>query len=111
MPEISSPDCLEIWPAWSPDCKVHYFCSAPKKENFEDTSVAGLAYDKIKYDLIRIAYYPVSRVWGKLETIISSSEIGLSITKPRVSPVGRFVLFTTAQHSRFPICLPIADIY
>jgi WD40-like Beta Propeller Repeat len=102
MPEISSPDCLEIWPAWSPDCKVLYFCSAPKKENFEDTSVAGLEYDKIKYDLIRIASYPVSRVWGKLETIISSSEIGLNITEPRVSPVGRFVLFTIGSIQSIP---------
>jgi hypothetical protein len=64
-PEISSPDCLEIRPAWLHDCKVLFFCSAPKKENFEDTSVAGLAHDKIKYDLMRIAYYAVSRVWGE----------------------------------------------
>lgn len=110
-PEISSPDRLEIWPAWSPDGKTLYFCSAPKIENFEDTSVAGIAYDKIKYDLMRIAYDPVSRAWGKLETVISSTDIGLSITEPRVSPDGRFVLFTAAKYSQFPIYLPSADLY
>ncbi len=46
-----------------------------------------------------IVYDPVSRVWRKLETIISSSEIGLNITEPRVSPVGRFVLFTTGLNT------------
>ena len=110
--EISSPDRMENWPAWSPDGKFLYFCSAPKIETFEDLIKPGdLAYDKIKYDLMRIAYDPVSRTWGKLETVISSTEIGLSITEPRVSPDGRFVLFTAAQYSQFPIYLPSADIY
>ena len=111
-PEISSSERMEIWPAWSPDGKFLYFCSAPKMETFENlTKPGGLAYDKIKYDLMRIAYDPVSHVWGKLETVISSTEIGLSITEPRVSPDGRFVLFTAAQYSQFPIYLPSADLY
>jgi dipeptidyl aminopeptidase/acylaminoacyl peptidase len=111
-PEISSSERMEIWPAWSPDGKFLYFCSAPKIETFENLIKPGdLAYNKIKYDLMRIAYDPVSRTWGKLETVISSTEIGLSITEPRVSPDGRFVLFTAAQYSQFPIYLPSADIY
>jgi dipeptidyl aminopeptidase/acylaminoacyl peptidase len=60
---------------------------------------------------MRIAYDPVRRVWGKLEIVISSAEIGLSITEPRVSPDGRFVLFTAAAYSQFPIYLPSADVY
>jgi hypothetical protein len=114
VPQISSPDRMEIWPAWSPDGKVLYFCSAPKLETFYVPSKTGddsLAYDKIKYDLMRIAYDPVNRIWGKLETVISSDELGLSITEPRVSPDGRFVLFTAAQYSQFPIYLPSADLY
>jgi hypothetical protein len=111
-PEISNPDRLEIWPAWSPDGKFLYFCSAPKIETFENLIKPGeLAYDKIKYNLMRIAYDSVNRVWGKLETVLSSTELGLSITEPRVSPDGRFVLFTAAQYSQFPIYLPSADLY
>jgi len=111
-PEISSPDRMEIWPDWSPDGKFLYFCSAPKKETFENLNKDGnLAYDKIKYDLMRIAYDPVNRIWGKLETVISSTELGLSITEPRVSPDGRFILFTAALYSQFPIYLPSADLY
>jgi hypothetical protein len=111
-PEISSPDRMEIWPTWSPDGKFLYFCSAPKIETFENLNEDdNLAYEKIKYDLMRIAYDPVNRIWGKLETVISSTELGLSITEPRVSPDGRFVLFTAAQYSQFPIYLPSADLY
>ncbi len=111
-PQISSPERLEIWPAWSPDGKALYFCSAPKIETYENPAKPGdFAYDKIKYDLMRIAYDPVKRVWGELDTVVSAAAIGLSITEPRVSPDGRFLLFTAAKYSQFPIYLPSADLY
>ncbi len=111
-PEISSSDRMEIWPAWSPDGKFLYFCSAPKIETFADSNKPDdIAYDKIKYDLMRIAYDPVNRTWGKLETVISSAELGLSITEPRVSSDGRFVLFTAAKYGQFPIYISSADLY
>jgi hypothetical protein len=111
-PDISSPDRMENWPAWSPDGKYLYFCSAPKIETFKNLNKRGdIAYDKIKYDLMRIVYDPVNRIWGKLEIVISSTELGLSITEPRVSPDGRFVLFTAAKYSQFPIYLTSADLY
>jgi hypothetical protein len=110
--EISDPNRMEIWPAWSPDGKILYFCSAPKIETFTDSTKPGeLAYDKIKYDLMRIAYDPVKHTWGNLETVISSSKIGLSISEPRVSPDGHSILFTAAKYSQFPIYLPSADLY
>ncbi|MGD0591170.1 MAG: hypothetical protein ABSA44_10290 [Bacteroidota bacterium] len=111
-PEISSPDRMEIWPAWSPDGKFLYFCSAPKIETFENTDKSSeLAYDKIKYDLMRIGYDPINHSWGKLETVISTAECGFSITEPRVSPDGHFLLFTGAAYSQFPIYLQSADVY
>jgi hypothetical protein len=111
-PQISNPYRYEIWPAWSPDGKYLYFCSAPQPETPVDpSSHSDFAYDKIKYDLMRVAYDPAAHTWGKLETVISASDIGLSITEPRVSPDGRFVLFTAAEYSQFPIYLRSADLY
>jgi len=110
--QISDPDRMEIWPAWSPDGKYLYFCSAPKIETYENPEHPGEPdFDKIKYDLMRIAYDPHTRTWGKLETVISAAELGLSITEPRVSPDGRFLLFTGAAYGQFPIYLPSADVY
>jgi hypothetical protein len=111
-PQISSPHRMEIWPAWSPDGKYLYFCSAPELENYADSSRSGeVALDKIKYDLVRIAFDPLKHSWGNLETMISTSDIGLSITEPRVSPDGHFVLFTAASYGQFPIYNQSADLY
>jgi dipeptidyl aminopeptidase/acylaminoacyl peptidase len=60
---------------------------------------------------MRIGYDPVGHTWGKLETVISSADIGLSITEPRVSPDGRFLLFTAANYSQFPLYLSSCDLY
>ncbi len=111
-PQISSPDRLEIWPEWSPDGKTLYFCSAPKIEEFENLKKQGeLAYDEIKYDLMRITYDPINRTWGKVEVVIQSAKLGLSITEPRISPDGRFLLFTAAEYSQFPSYIQSADLY
>jgi hypothetical protein len=111
-PDISSPERMEIWPAWSPDGKYLYFCSAPKIETYENKEKPGdLAYEKIRYDLMRIGYDSEHRTWGTLETVISADECGFSITEPRVSPDGRFLLFTGAAYSQFPIYLKSADVY
>lgn len=111
-PQIASPERLEIWPAWSPDGRFLYFCSAPKIETYVNpANSSDFAYEKIKYDLMRIAYDPAQRTWGNAELVVSSADLGLSITEPRVSPDGRFVLFTATSYSQFPIYLPSADLY
>jgi hypothetical protein len=112
VPQISNPERLEIWPAWSPDGKALYFCSAPKIETFLNPAQPDeFEYNKIKYDLMRVTYDPATRSWGELETVISSADLGLSITEPRVSPDGHFLLFTAAEYSQFPIYLRSADLY
>ena len=55
VPELADKDKLETYPAWSPDGKYLYYCSAPilwKDRN----AVPPENYDKVKYDLRRISY-------------------------------------------------------
>ena len=112
-PDISSPDQLETFPAWSPDGKYLYFCSAPKIESFMEGEDGkdDMFYNKIRYDLMRISYNIKDGSWGKLETVLSSAKTGMSITEPRVSPDGNYLLFTMADYGNFPIYLKSSDVY
>ncbi|MEJ2306692.1 MAG: hypothetical protein P8Y30_03960, partial [candidate division WOR-3 bacterium] len=76
-----------------------------------DVEGQDLAYRQIKYDLMRVSFDEKTRRWGKLERVLIGAEIGGSINQPRVSPDGRFVLFTVSEYGNFPIYLSSADLY
>ena len=114
IPQLSSKERVEVWPAWTPDGRYLYFCSAPKIQTFYTKTKTGedtLLYDKIQYDLMRISYNYQNGSWGELETVVSSKEFGLSIAEPKVSPDGRFLVFTASQYGSFPIFHSSADLY
>ncbi len=100
---IASPKRNETWPAWSPDGRYLYFSSAPP-----------LAWDKfrrIRYDLVRISYQIETDEWGEPELIVSAQETGLSACQPKISPDGRWLLYTACKYGNFPVYQPDSDLY
>jgi dipeptidyl aminopeptidase/acylaminoacyl peptidase len=65
----------------------------------------------MKYDLMRILYNAESGEWGELDTVLTARESGLSISWPRISPDGRYLLFCMANHGYFTIHYPSSDLY
>ncbi|MBP7052895.1 MAG: PD40 domain-containing protein [Phycisphaerae bacterium] len=109
-PALADKKRLETYPAWTPDGKVLYFCSAPLL--WEGTpTVPPARYREVKYDLMRIGYDIESDHWGELETVLRAADTGLSILLPRVSPDGRFLMFCMAEYGCFPIYQPTSDFY
>jgi hypothetical protein len=108
--ELADKDRLETYPAWSPDGKYLYFCSAPVLWKDRNT-VPPVNYDKVKYDLRRIPYDVATDQWGKAETVLSADQTGQSILLPRVSPDGRFLLFCMCNYGCFPVYQPGSDLY
>ncbi|MBN1360390.1 MAG: PD40 domain-containing protein [Sedimentisphaerales bacterium] len=107
---LSEPNRLETYPAWSPDGRHLYYCSAPILWQDRDT-VPPKDYDQVRYDLRRIPYEVETDHWGVPETVLSAEETGLSILLPRVSPDGRFLLFCMCRYGCFPIYQPSSDLY
>jgi hypothetical protein len=102
-PKISQPDRLETFPAWAPDGRSLYFCAAdplPQKQ-----------YTQVRYDLMRISYDPDSGDWGELEAVLLSEDTGMSITEPRVSPDGKWLLFCMSDYGSFPVYQSSSDLY
>lgn len=108
---IANPDYLETFPAWSPDGKYLYFCRTDKFESFLDSTGTDLAFDKIRYDLVRVTFDRASLTFSEPEMIINSKETGKSILMPRVSPDGKYVLFCMVEYGNFPIYRPDSDLY
>jgi hypothetical protein len=102
-PRVST-NWRENLPVWSADGKYLYFISAPPVTDYESQY-------KAKYELMRIAYDVEKDVWGTVDTLISSRVTGKSITFPKLSPDGKYLMFTMSEYGYFTIHHPDADIY
>ena len=109
-PALADKKRLETYPAWTPDGKALYFCSAPLLWSATETPPPP-RYQEVKYDLMRITYDIETDRWGPLETVLSAGDTGRSILLPRVSPDGRFLLFCMTEYGCFPIFAPTSDLY
>jgi hypothetical protein len=105
---IASPRRMETFPAWSADGRYLYFASAPQID--PKTAVSNY-YRNIRYDLMRVLFNGDTNTFGQVETVISANEIGGSITEPRPSPDGRYVLFTCSEYGNFPVFYQSSDLY
>ena len=105
-PAVSRPDRAETYPAWSPDGKYLYFTSAPV--------LPIQRYSDVRYDLMRVRYDLDNNSWGEPETVLAADrqgERGFSISLPRISPDGRFVLMCMTAFGNFPAFSPSSDLW
>ncbi len=112
-PLVSREDRLETFPAWSPDGRYLYFCSAPPIDSFRVVvdGIEDILLDRIRYSIKRIAYDAATGKWGGVETVIDAKNTRKSATMPRISPDGRFLLACLADYGNFPIYRPECDVY
>ena len=102
-PKVST-SSRENLPQWSPDGKYIYYISAPMVKDLSDRISA-------KYDLMRIAFNVNTNQWGTADTVISSKAIGKSISFPKISPDGRFLMFCTSDNGYFTIHHSASDLW
>ncbi len=107
--KVRRPDQLETFPEWSRDGKFLYFCRAPRL--WTEDKVPPEHYRDVRYSLMRIAYDIETGEWGEVETVLSAEETGGSMTQPKISPDGRFLVFCMSDYSSQPSFQPSADLY
>ncbi|MDR1222745.1 MAG: hypothetical protein LBL07_07710 [Tannerella sp.] len=104
-PPIFSKSNFETFPAFSADGKTLYYCSG----------TACLMPDSIqslRYSLCSISFDPESKTFGHtVDTLYSAAETGQSVSFPRVSPDGNYLMCTLSSCGTFPIWHKDADLY
>lgn len=95
---------METFPTWSPDGKTLYFCRA-------DAWRQGVPLDSIYYDLYSVQFDSVQEKLHSLKCVYNASEHHRSVSFPRVSPDGNYLMFTQSDYGNFSIWHSESDLY
>lgn len=107
------PDELEVFPFWSPDGKYLYYCSAHFNYETEqgDPTEMLLRATELKYNIYRRSFNEATRHFGERELVFNADTLGMSATLPRISPDGRWLVFTMGEWGVFHIWHRDADLW
>ncbi len=109
----NDPNEFEVFPAWAPDGKTLYYCSAHFE--FPDTSshVVQVIHraKEVKYNIYRKTFDPQTKSFGPRQLVFNADSLGKSATLPRISPNGRFLMFTLGEYGCFHIWHRDADLW
>lgn len=98
-------DRFETFPAFSPDGQKLYFCSAAAKE-------IPSQYKEIRYNLCSIDFNPETGSFGnRIDTLVNAEAMGKSVSFPRPSYDGKYILFTLSDYGNFSIWHKEADLW
>ena len=108
------PDEMECFPFWAPDGKTLYYCSAHFE--YSDTIAdKGMEFtmrtQEAKYDLYKKSFSPETMQFGPRELVFAADSLDKSATLPRISPDGRYLMFTLAKYGVFHIWHHDADLW
>jgi Tol biopolymer transport system component len=105
VPHLFSKQRYETFPTFSPDGKTLYFCTAGVQDIPDD-------FEKVKYSLCAISFDPEKKTFGEtVDTLYNAEAMNKSVALPRVSPDGRFLLYTLSSYGNFFIWHKDADLY
>lgn len=104
-PRFITDDFMESFPAWSPDGRYLYFVSA------EDVNLDLKFSPAAHYHLLRVPFDPETGSLGiQVDTLYNADSQGGSVSYPRISPDGRYLLYTWSEYGTFPIWHDEADM-
>ena len=104
-PAIKDKNVWETFPAFSADGKTLYFCAATPRPIPSEV-------DQIRYNLCKVDFDPVTgRIGSQIDTVIFAEEMGKSISFPKPSYDGKYLVYTLSDYGNFSIWHNEADLW
>ena len=104
---------FEVFPFWAPDGKTVYYCSAHFE--FRDTVEHDIEViyraKELKYNIYKKSFDPETYTFGPHELVFAADSLDKSATLPRISPDGRYLMFTLGHYGVFHIWHHDADLW
>lgn len=121
---LKTPVEMETFPTWAPDGKTLYYCSAYVPQlatipdsvatNPESTAASDSIvnhYNQVQYNLMALDFDPTTRTFSQPRLVFRAQDHGGSVTVPRVSSDGRWLVFTVGPFGQFHVWHKKADLY
>ncbi len=98
-------DSWETYPTFSPDGKTLYFCTAPKVDIPSELK-------EVRYSLCKASFNSeTGKVGEDVDTLVSVRTTGKSVTFPKPSYDGRYLMYTLCDYGCFSIWHHEADLF
>lgn len=104
---------LDCFPFWSPDGKYIYYvsCHWERRDTLQMDFEFIKHYKDVQYNLYRKPFDEKTLTFGPRELMYDAIARNRSVTLPRVSPDGRWLMFTEGQFGVFHIWHSDADLF
>ena len=104
-PLISGEEFQETFPCFSSDYNKIYFCRASHLKQPDSTR-------KMHYNLYSIDFDKVKgRLGDKINLVFDAEEKNKSVSFPKCSPDGKYILFSVSEYGTFPIWHTDTDLW
>ncbi len=96
---------FETFPTFSSNGQALYFCAAAAKDIPD-------SYKEVKYNLCSISFDPKTGTLGEnIDTLFFAEGYNKSVSFPRPSPDGKYIMFTLFDYGNFSIWHKEADLW
>lgn len=104
---------MECFPAWSADGRTLYYVSNHYDDPFDQQRGARLFTNDryLHFNLYEKPFDPDSRTWGPHRLVYDAAATDSSMTWPRVSPDGRYLMACISTHGIFPLDQIASDLF
>ncbi len=101
-------NAMETFPSWAPDGKKIYYCQAdvPDLVGLPDSAKINYVltnYRQLHYNIKSVTFDEQTMSFGEPQVEVDCASMDKSATVPRVSPDGRYLLFTLGDFGQFHI--------